>query len=129
MKNQHTFPQSIGKLIEQHIIKTDHLTPNRRQQSKGYYDAYNHESVFEIKAAKDNNPFRLMQRNHKLLKTAGGMYVLVRYSLINNDKELKVISDIKINKIRYVNANEIETCAKSWISDQRKTYLYYKVKL
>jgi len=95
MKNQHAFPQRIGKLIEQHVIKTDHLTPNRRQQSKGYYDAYNHETVFEIKAAKDNNPFRLMQRNHNLLKSANGMYVLVRYSLINNDKEVNVFFDLK----------------------------------
>jgi len=129
MKNQHAFPQRIGKLIEEHIIKSDNLTPNRRQQSKGYYDAYNAETVFEIKAAKDNNPFRLMQRNHKLLKNADGMYILVKYSLVNNDKELKAITDIKINKIRYINASEIETCAKSWIPDQRKTYLYYKVKL
>jgi len=126
---QHTFPQRIGKLIEAYIIDKDQLLPNKRQQTKGYYDAYNKETVFEIKAAKDDNYFRIMQKNHEELHRAHGVYILVRYSLKNVDKDLKAITDIVIGDIRYVTALELQETATTWLEDQRKKNLYYKVKI
>ena len=129
MKNQYSFPQRIGRLIEDYIISTEHLIKNKRQHKKGYFDAYNNETIFEIKAAKDNNYFRIDQKNHKLIHQAHGIYILVRYSLKNNDEALKVMSDIVIENVQHVTALEIEGCAISWLEDQRKVNMYYKVKL
>ena len=129
MKNQHSFPQRIGRLIEDYIITKENLIKNKRQHKKGYFDAYNKETIFEIKAAKDNNYFRIDQKNHKLIHAAHGIYILVRYSLKNNDEALKVMSDIVIDDIQHVTALEIEKCAISWLEDQRKVNMYYKVKL
>lgn len=129
MKKQHTFPQRVGKLIEQYIIEKDNLRKNKRQQRNGYFDAYNDKTIFEIKAAKDNNYFRISQKNHKSLMAAHGMYILVRYYLKNDDMVLKLISDVVIESTRYVNALEIEQSASLWTEDQRKNSMYYKVKL
>jgi len=126
---QHTFPQRIGKLIETHIIEKDNLLPNKRQQTKGYFDAYNDKNVFEIKAAKDDNYFRIMQKNHRELFNIHGIYILVRYTLKNTDKDLKAITDIIIGNIRYVTALELQETAVTWLEDQRKKNLYYKVKI
>jgi len=128
MKHQHTFPQRIGKLIEEYIIKKDGLTANKRQQSKGYYDAYNKDTLYEIKAAKEDNYFRIMQKNHDQLLYAKGIYIFVRYSLKDNDKDLKIISDIQIDSIRYVGCYELRDVAITWLEDQRKK-MYYKVKI
>lgn len=129
MLKQHSFPQRIGKLIENYVIEKDSLFKNKHQQKRGYFDAYNDKTVFEIKAAKDSNYFRLSQKNHKSLMLAHGVYILVRYYLKNNDLTLKLMSDIVIEDIRYVTALEIEQSAKVWLEDQRKTNMYYKVKL
>lgn len=129
MQKQHTFPQRIGKLIEQHIIKKERLLPNKRQQTKGYYDAYNSDGIYEIKAAKDNNYFRLNQKNHEQLFEADGSYILVRYSLIDADKDLKMITDIDIKDIKYVKADKLKASSSLWTEDKRKTSMYYKVKL
>lgn len=129
MKNQHSFPQRVGKLIEKHIIEKDKLFPNRRQHKIGYYDAYKHDKIYEIKAAKNDNYFRLSQNNHKLLESSDGEYILVRYVLINKDDSLKIISDIDIKSIKYIPARVIKQESKSWLEDQRKKNLYYKVKI
>ena len=129
MKKQHTFPQRIGALIEAHIITTEGFLPNRRQQTKGYYDAYNSEGVYEIKAAKDDNYFRIMQKNHKLLSNVSGKYILVRYHLTNNDRDLVLNSNIIIDSINFVEATELENTSKVWLEDQRKQNLFYKVKI
>lgn len=128
-KNQHTFPQRVGKLIEQRIIDTTGLHANNRQQTRGYYDAYDKKRVYEIKAAKDDNYFRIMQKNHDLLVYAKGTYVLVRYSLKNDDKDLKLISDIMFDDIKYIPAIELKTVTTTWLEDQRKKNMYYKVKI
>lgn len=129
MQKQHTFPQRIGKLIEQHIIKTERLLPNKRQQTKGYYDAYNSDGIYEIKAAKDNNYFRINQKNHEQLFEADGSYILVRYSLIDVDKDLKMITDIDIKDIKYIKADKLKASSSLWTEDKRKTSMYYKVKI
>lgn len=128
-KNQHTFPQRVGNLIEKCIIDTTDLCANKRQQTKGYYDAYNKKGVYEIKAAKDNNYFRIMQKNHELLISAKGTYILVRYGLKNNDKDLKLISDIVFINLKYIPAIELKPVATTWLEDQRKKNMYYKVKI
>lgn len=129
MKKQHTFPQRIGALIEEHIIGTKELTPNRRQRIRGYYDAYDQHGIYEIKAAKDNNYFRIMQKNHKLLAANEGNYIFVRYSLKNDDRDLILNSNIIIHSIENKVASELEQTAKKWLIDQRKQNLFYKVKI
>lgn len=129
MKKQHTFPQRVGALIEAHIIKTERLLPNRRQQTKGYYDAYNSDGVYEIKAAKDDNYFRIMQKNHKLLSNVNGEYILIRYHLTNNDRDLVLNSNIIIDSTMFVKATELQKTSKAWLEDQRKQNLFYKVKI
>lgn len=129
MNKQHTFPQRIGKLIEQHIIKTERLLPNKRQQTKGYFDAYNSDGIYEIKAAKDDNYFRINQKNHKELSYASGIYILVRYTLIDNDKDLKMITDINIKNTKHIPALSLQSRAKLWSEDTRASYKYYKVKV
>jgi len=129
IKHQHTFPQRIGKLVEEYIIKKDGLTPNKRQKTRGYYDAYNKDALYEIKAAKNDNYFRIAQKNHDLLLRAKGIYIFVRYSLKNNDKDLRVISDIQIDSINYIGCYELQGLATAWLEDQRKKNLYYKVKI
>ena len=125
---QHTFPQRIGKLIEDHIISKESLTPNKRQQTKGYFDAYDATNIYEIKAAKDNNYFRIMQKNHKLLCNASGTYIFVNYSLKNRDEALKVITDVIIENIYRLDANNLMLRARLKVEDQRKQNLFYKVK-
>lgn len=129
MKKQHTFPQRIGALIEAHVITTEGLLPNRRQQTKGYYDAYNSDGVYEIKAAKDDNYFRIMQKNHKLLSNVSGKYILVRYHLTNDDRDLVLNSNIIIDSSKFVEAIELQNISKVWLEDQRKQNLFYKVKI
>ncbi len=129
MKNQNSFPQRVGKLVENHIIISEKLFPNRRQQSKGYYDAYNSDGIYEIKAAKDNNYFRIKQDNHKLLVNADGSYIFVRYSLVHKDVELTLITDIKIESLDFVKANTLKSDSRIWLEDQRKKNLFYKVKI
>ena len=129
MKKQHTFPQRIGKLIEQHVIKTEELMPNKRQQTIGYFDAYNSKGIYEIKAAKDDNYFRINQLNHKTLCGASGIYIFVRYTLIDNDKVLKMITDINIKDTQHIPSTSLQSQAKLWSEDKRNTVPYYKVKI
>lgn len=132
MKNKsrsNSFAQRIGQLVEDYIINEYSLTPNRRQQTRGYYDAYNGDRIYEIKAAKDNNYFRIKQNNHKQLIYADGSYIFVRYALIDKDEELKIISDIEIESVDMIKAINLQDLSVVWLEDQRKKNLYFKVKL
>lgn len=129
MIRQHTFPQRIGKLIEEYIIKEYKLLPNKRQQRFGYYDAYNSCGIFEIKAAKENNYFRISQKNHEFLKKADGYYVFIRYLLKNDDHALQISTNVVIQNKQIVRATTLEETTSKWLLDQRKKILYYKVKL
>ena len=129
MIRQHTFPQRIGKLIEQHVIQNRGLRPNKRQQKRGFFDAYDDSTLYEIKAAKDDNYFRIMQKNHEKLIARDGTYIFVRYSLKNVDKDLKLISDIVIHDERFIRADILQEGATKWLEDQRKVNMFYKVKI
>jgi len=97
--------QRIGTLIEEHVCKEHGLTPNKRS-SRAYYDAYNAEQIFEIKAAsKRNNRVTVQITNHKQLLETDSSYIVVLYDLVNSDKELCLITDIKILDIIIVKSN------------------------
>ena len=129
MKRQHTFPQRVGKLIEEDVIRTMNLRPNKRQSKYGFYDAYDNTNVFEIKAAKDNNPFRIQAKNHKALIDAEGAYILVRYELMSADEGLKVITDINLITCTNISAETLLTKASKVSTDVRGGREYYKIHL
>lgn len=110
-KNQ-SVKQRVGKLIEQHICVTHHLMYNKRQQTKGYFDAYNKDHIFEIKATKvikNQDPrIIIIKKNHKDLDYTGyGKYIIVLYDLTNKDKDLQLIQDINILQEIVISAKEI----------------------
>jgi len=90
----------VGKLIEKYIINKHNLLYNKRQHSqhKGYYDVYNRNNIYEIKGIKYNKNAKvlLIKNNHKELMNHDGKYIFVIYELKNIDKDLQVITDIKI---------------------------------
>ena len=93
--------QRVGKLVEEHVCKEEQLSFNKRQQTKGYYDAYNKDNIFEIKAIKaiknQDTRVTIVIKNHKeLLKSGCGKYIFINYDLINKDKDLQLIQDINI---------------------------------
>lgn len=93
--------QRVGRLVEEYVIKEYNLSFNKRQQTKGYYDAYSKEHIFEIKAIKTINKqiprIIIIKKNHQELLSSGcGKYIIVNYELINKDKNLQLIQDINI---------------------------------
>ena len=100
-KNQ-SLKQRTGKLIEQYVCDKYSLLPNKRQQTKGHFDAYNKQHIYEIKAVKttfkDTNPrITLINDNHKKLQSSEcGKYLIINYNLIDKDKNLQLIQDINI---------------------------------
>jgi hypothetical protein len=93
--------QRIGKLVEEHVCNKHELSFNRKQQTRGFYDAYNKNNIFEIKAIKaiknQDTRITIFKKNHlELLKSGCGKYVIVNYDLINKDKNLQLIQDINI---------------------------------
>lgn len=103
-----TFRQRVGGLIEAYIIGLYSLTSNQRQRTQGYYDGYNDTTLFEVKASSiTNNRFTIKVDNHKKLLAKNGEYLFVSYSIKDKDKDLKLISDIIINDIYQVSAQDI----------------------
>jgi len=90
----------VGRLIENYIINKHNLLYNKRQHSqhRGYYDAYNKYTIYEIKGIRyDKNAKVLMiKNNHIELMNRNGKYIFVIYELSKQDKNLQVITDIKI---------------------------------
>lgn len=104
--------QRIGKLVEEYIRQKYHLSFNKRQQTKGYYDAYTKDDIFEIKAVKaiknQDSRIIIIKKNHnELLASSCGKYIIVNYELINKDKDLKLIQDINILQEVIISAEEI----------------------
>lgn len=122
------FRQRVGALIEKHICKELNLYYNKRQRTQGHYDAYDDRNIYEIKASNTtNNIFIIRKNNHKRLCAAHGSYIFVSYKLKNKDKDLSVMSDIKITLIQIVNANGVgvndkKTC-KAFQNTPNKQYV------
>jgi hypothetical protein len=122
------FTQRIGYLIEQEICKKFNLYYNKRQRIQGYYDAYNDKNIYEIKASSiKNNTFIIKINNHQRLVNSVGLYIFVSYKLKNKDKNLSAISDIKIENIKIIKANDIDIAGKrifmAWEKKPDKKYV------
>jgi hypothetical protein len=114
------FRQRVGYLIEQDICKKFNLFYNKRQRTQGYYDAYDEKTIFEIKASSiTNNTFIIRFNNHQQLTSADGIYIFVSYKLKNKDKDLSVISDIKITDIKFIKARDIDISKKKLFKSKR----------
>jgi hypothetical protein len=108
------FRQRVGYLIEQHICRKFNLYYNKRQRTKGYYDAYDGKTIYEIKASSiKNNTFIIKLNNHQQLVNSSGLYIFVSYKLKNKDKDLSVISDIEIKNIKFIKAKDIDISKKN----------------
>jgi hypothetical protein len=108
------FRQRVGYLIEQDICKKFDLYYNKRQRTQGYYDAYNDETIYEIKASSiKNSTFIIRLNNHQQLANLEGVYIFVSYKLKNKDKDLSVISDIEIINTKFIKANDIDISTKT----------------
>lgn len=124
------FCQRVGALIEKRICESYSLFYNNRQRTKGYYDAHDKNTIYEIKAIRSvGNRILLTEKNHKILTELKGRYIFVLYSLKNTDKDLTVMSDIKIEKTVFIDATEVDsliTDGKATITvskPKRKTYI------
>jgi hypothetical protein len=114
------FRQRVGYLIEQDICKKFNLFYNKRQRTQGYYDAYNDETIYEIKASSiKNNTFIIKLSNHQQLVNSGGAYIFVSYKLKNKDKDLSIISDIKIKDIKFIKAKDIDISKKNLFKSKK----------
>ena len=108
------FKQRVGYLIEQDVCKKFSLYYNKRQRIQGYYDAYNDNTIYEIKASNiKNNTFIIKLNNHQQLVNSSGSYIFVSYKLKNKDKDLSVISDIEIINIKFIKAKDIDISKKN----------------
>ena len=127
------FRQRVGALVEMYICDKYELFFNKRQQVLGFYDAYDKDHIYEIKASNNKyNTFILKVKNHKDLVVAGGYYIFVSYVLKNIDKELKLITDIHIHKIYKIAATDINTLIKKHnipINKKDKNVNQFKIQL
>jgi len=116
------FQQRVGELIEQHVCKIFNLKFNTNQRKNGYYDAYNKKKVYEIKSSNlHNSRATIFLNNHKKLYNANGQYIMILYECDDQDKELRVISDIQILKIVTISAKKLDdTILKYGIHFNRK---------
>ena len=124
--------QRIGKLIENHIITKHDLLPNQRQRTKGYYDAYNNQHIFEIKGIRSYNKGRaiLIRENHKQLVNHEGIYIFVIYNVSSNDKDLSVITDIDIeHEISFHASDMTDLISTTWARKNNPNKVYEAVLL
>ena len=132
MKSKHgSYRQRIGKLIEEYICNKYNLFYNKRQCTQGYYDAYDNKYLYEIKGAVNtSNRFFIRSINHKSLVAANGKYIFVIYELIDTDKDLKLITDIKINNIVFLSAkkfNKVVINSKKEFFNKYINKFYYRI--
>jgi hypothetical protein len=107
MDNQ-AFRKRVGILIKQYVCNKYNLFFNKQQIKKGYYDAYDKNFIYEIKAAYINsNRFIINKNNHIRLNDINGKYIFVIYDLLNKDKKLQIMTDINIKNILILNFNII----------------------
>ena len=114
------FKQRVGYLIEQDVCKKFSLYYNKRQRIQGYYDAYNDNTIYEIKASNiKNNTFIIKLNNHQQLVNFEGVYIFISYKLNNKDKDLSVISDIEIINIKFIKAKDIDISKKNLFKSKK----------
>ena len=114
------FRQRVGYLIEHDICKKFSLYYNKRQRIQGYYDAYNDNTIYEIKASNiKNNTFIIKLNNHQQLVNFEGVYIFISYKLKNKDKDLSVISDIEIINIKFIKAKDIDISKKNLFKSKK----------
>ena len=114
------FKQRVGYLIEQDVCKKFSLYYNKRQRIQGYYDAYNDNTIYEIKASNiKNNTFIIKLNNHQQLVNFEGVYIFISYKLKNKDKDLSVISDIEIINIKFIKAKDIDISKKNLFKSKK----------
>ena len=99
----------VGKLVEDYICDKYSFQYNKRQRTRGYYDCYDVNYLYEIKSANiRSDRFVINIKNHKQLLRYNGSYIFVVYDLIDRDKELSVISDIDIKNEIFMNAKLVD---------------------
>ena len=99
----------VGKLVEDYICDKYGFQYNKRQRTRGYYDCYDVNYLYEIKSANiRSDRFVINIKNHKRLLRYNGSYIFVVYDLIDRDKELSVISDIDIKTEIFMNAKDVD---------------------
>ena len=99
----------VGKLVEDYICDKYGFQYNKRQRTRGYYDCYDANYLYEIKSANiRSDRFVINIKNHKQLLRYNGSYIFVVYDLIDRDKELSVISDIDIKNEVFMNAKDVD---------------------
>ena len=99
----------VGKLVEDYICEKYGFQYNKRQRTRGYYDCYDVNYLYEIKSANiKSDRFVINIKNHKQLLRYNGSYIFVVYDLIDRDKELSVISDIDIKNEVFMNAKDVD---------------------
>ena len=99
----------VGKLVEDYICDKYGFQYNKRQRTRGYYDCYDVNYLYEIKSANiRSDRFVINIKNHKQLLRYNGSYIFVVYDLIDRDKELSVISDIDIKNEVFMNARLVD---------------------
>ena len=99
----------VGKLVEDYICDKYGFQYNKRQRTRGYYDCYDANYLYEIKSANiRSDRFVINIKNHKQLLRYNGSYIFVVYDLIDRDKELSVISDIDIKSEKFMNAKDVD---------------------
>ena len=104
-----TIKQRVGNLIEEYVAQQYNLKRNKRQHAYGFYDCYDDKTIYEIKAAKSNSyRFMIYMDNHNRLFMANGVYIFVVYDLKDKDHDLKVITDISIKRIKFVDSITID---------------------
>lgn len=107
-KQSGTIAQRIGTLIEIEMCNRFQLKLNKRQHTFTFYDAYNKDGIYEIKAGSyDYKRFIISKANHLSLKEASGSYIFVGYTKTNKDKNLIVADEINIERTNTLSATDV----------------------
>jgi len=101
--------QRVGNLIEEYVAQKYNLKRNKRQHTYGFYDCYDDKTIYEIKAARSTSyRFMIYLDNHNRLFMANGIYIFVVYNLEDKDYDLRVLTDINIKHIKFVDSTTID---------------------
>lgn len=108
-KQSGTIAQRIGTLIEIEICNRFELKKNKRQRTFPFYDAYDQNGIYEIKAGShDYKRFIISKTNHKALQEASGLYIFVGYIKTSKDKNLVVADEIDIKTTNFLPSNDVD---------------------
>ena len=102
--------QRVGTLIEQFVCDKYNLSYNKRQRAHGFFDCYDEDTLYEIKASNvKSNRFIIDVDNHNKLFLANGKYIFIVYQLIDKDHDLQLITDIDIKQIKIIDSQTIDS--------------------